>query len=84
MSKSLNSTVENHIQHNPVIINPLTGHLLPWMEISGSPFDVFTSGSYPFLYYMDITNSCLGPTTSLSPGILSLYSDQDHTTLTWF
>jgi len=60
VSKSLNSTRENHIQHNPVIINPLTGHLLPWMEISGSPFEVFTSGYYPFLYYMDITNSCLG------------------------
>jgi len=60
VSKSLNSTMENHIQHNPVITNPLTNSLLPWMEISGSPFSVSTGGSYPFLYHMDITDSCLG------------------------
>merc|ERR1719510_2157252 len=60
VSKSLNSTIENHIQHNPVITNPLTNSLLPWMEISGSPFSVSTGGSYPFLSYMDISNSCLG------------------------
>ena len=75
MSKSLNSTTENHIQHNPVIINPLTGKLLPWMEISGSPFDVYTSGTYPFLYYMDITNSCLGTDIITSPRD-SLLSDR--------
>merc|ERR1712066_1181077 len=60
VSKDPGSTTENHIQHNPVVVNPLTNTLLPWMEISGSPFSVSTGGSYPFLYYMDITNSCLG------------------------
>ena len=53
----------------------LTGKLLPWMEISGSPFEVYTSGTYPFLYYMDITNSCLGSDIITSPRD-SLLSDR--------
>ena len=82
MSKSLNSTTENHIQHNPVITNPLTNSLLPWMEISGSPFSVSTGGSYPFLYHMDITDSCLGRE---STGFLSSLtaSCQAPTMTTW-
>jgi len=60
VSKSPSSNTENHIQHNPVVTNPLTNTLLPWMEISGSPFSVSTGGTYPFLSYMDISNSCLG------------------------
>jgi len=61
VSKSPYSNRENHIQHNPVVINPLTNTLIPWMEISGSPFSIQTDGSGGVTNtYMDVSNSCLG------------------------
>ena len=35
VSKGSGSTTENRLQHNPMVTNPLTGSLIPWMEISG-------------------------------------------------
>merc|ERR1711874_20504 len=61
MSASKRSSIENHIQHNPVVINPLTNTLIPWMEVSGSPFSILTGGSGGITNsYLDISNSCLG------------------------
>jgi len=78
VSKTPQTTTQNHIQHNPMLINPMTNSLIPWMEISGSPFSVSCPqcGSYPFLYYLDITNSCLGSYNAdlvLSGGYSSRY-----------
>ena len=60
MAVSKGVHTQNHIQHNPVVTNPVSDGLTPWMEISGSPFNVSTGGVYPFRTYMDISNSCLG------------------------
>ena len=35
VSKGSGSITENRLQHNPMVTNPLTGSLIPWMEISG-------------------------------------------------
>ena len=75
VSKGSGSITENRLQHNPMVTNPLTGSLTPWMEISGESHLLSPWQAY---YVPLLAGSPFNVTTGNAPGMSHTYMDISH------